>query len=181
MVVLIGQGVCAVKTLTRNHLYCEPPPKQPAPISNGRKREGFDSLPEFMVSISSMKVLTITKCLIRSAHQQAVFQVQMGNLNFSLGKVQYDTIGLSTFPLEAQIGVGVGASIVALIVLVIVLIYRSAGVCVCVCAREQASTKMVEYKKSLIWLYFLRRLRSIDVCTRCDSLCLLWRVPSSWL
>lgn len=49
----------------------------------------------------------------------------MGNLNFSLGKVQYDNLGLTTFPLEAQVGVGVGASIVALIVLIIVLIYRS--------------------------------------------------------
>lgn len=52
----------------------------------------------------------------------------MGNLNFSLGKVQYDNLSLSTFPLEAQIGVGVGASIVALIVLIIVLIYRSVRV-----------------------------------------------------
>lgn len=50
VVVLIGEGVCAVKTLTRNHLYCEPPPRQPAPVSNGKKREGFDSLPEFTVS-----------------------------------------------------------------------------------------------------------------------------------
>lgn len=58
----------------------------------------------------------------------SVFQVQMGNLNFSLGKVQYDNLSLSTFPLEAQIGVGVGASIVALIVLIIVLIYRSVDV-----------------------------------------------------
>lgn len=49
----------------------------------------------------------------------------MGNLNFSLGKVQYDNLSLTTFPLEAQIGVGVGASIVALIVFIIVLIYRS--------------------------------------------------------
>uniref|UniRef100_A0A8C4IMS6 Plexin-B1 n=1 Tax=Dicentrarchus labrax TaxID=13489 RepID=A0A8C4IMS6_DICLA len=81
VVVLVGEGVCAVKTLTRNHLYCEPPPQQPPPV-------------------------------------------QMGNLNFSLGKVQYDNLSLSTFPLEAQIGVGVGASIVALIVLIIVLIYR---------------------------------------------------------
>uniref|UniRef100_A0A671TPK3 Plexin-B1 n=1 Tax=Sparus aurata TaxID=8175 RepID=A0A671TPK3_SPAAU len=87
VVVLVGEGVCAVKTLTANHLYCEPPPQQPAP------------------------------CV-------SVFQVQMGNLNFSLGKVQYDNLSLSTFPLEAQIGVGVGASIVALIVLIIVLIYR---------------------------------------------------------
>uniref|UniRef100_A0A3Q3RAS0 Plexin-B1 n=1 Tax=Monopterus albus TaxID=43700 RepID=A0A3Q3RAS0_MONAL len=98
VVVLIGEGVCAVKTLTRNHLYCEPPPQQPTPGPSGKKREGTDNLPEFTV--------------------------QMGNLNFSLGKVQYDNLSMSTFPLEAQIGVGVGASIVALIVLIIVLIYR---------------------------------------------------------
>lgn len=97
VLVLVGEGVCAVKTLTKNHLYCEPPPQQPVPAPNGR-REGSDSLPEFTV--------------------------RMGNLNFSLGKVQYDNPSLSTFPLEAQIGVGVGASIVALIVLIIVLIYR---------------------------------------------------------
>ncbi|KAL4655627.1 plexin-B1-like [Arapaima gigas] len=97
VVALIGEGVCSVKTLTRNHLYCEPPAQQPSP-GPGKKREGADSLPEFTV--------------------------QMGNLNFSLGKVQYDTQSQSTFPLEAQIGVGVGASIVALIVLIIVLIYR---------------------------------------------------------
>ncbi|MEQ2195195.1 hypothetical protein XENOCAPTIV_008944, partial [Xenoophorus captivus] len=50
-------------------------------------------------------------------------EVKMGNLNFSLGRVQYDIQAQSTFPLEAQVGVGVGASIVALIVLIIVLIY----------------------------------------------------------
>lgn len=98
VLVQVGDGVCAVKTLTKNHLYCEPPPQQPAPAANGIKREGSDSLPEFIV--------------------------RMGNLNFSLGKVQYDNPSLATFPLEAQIGVGVGASIVALIVLIIVLIYR---------------------------------------------------------
>uniref|UniRef100_A0A8C7N2N5 Plexin-B1 n=1 Tax=Oncorhynchus kisutch TaxID=8019 RepID=A0A8C7N2N5_ONCKI len=100
VVVLVGEGVCAVKTLTRNHLYCEPPPQQPfpGPPNGGRKREGADTLPEFTV--------------------------HMGNLNFSLGMVQYDILSLSTFPLEAQVGVGVGASILALIVLIIVLIYR---------------------------------------------------------
>uniref|UniRef100_A0A3Q2G1F2 Plexin-B1 n=1 Tax=Cyprinodon variegatus TaxID=28743 RepID=A0A3Q2G1F2_CYPVA len=75
VVVLIGEGVCAVKTLTKNHLYCEPPPQQP----NCRKL--------------------------------VVFQVQMGHLNFSLGKVQYDSLSPPTFPLEAQIGVGVGANV----------------------------------------------------------------------
>ncbi|KAJ8390120.1 hypothetical protein AAFF_G00109940 [Aldrovandia affinis] len=97
VVALVGEGVCSVKTLTQNHLYCEPPAQQP-PSSPGRRHDGADTLPEFTV--------------------------QMGNLNFSLGKVQYDAQAPPPFPLEAQIGVGVGASIVALIVLIIVLIYR---------------------------------------------------------
>uniref|UniRef100_A0A8C3D796 Plexin-B1 n=1 Tax=Cairina moschata TaxID=8855 RepID=A0A8C3D796_CAIMO len=94
---MIGEGICVVKTLTRNHLYCEPPSEQPAP-RHRTKREGTDLLPEFTV--------------------------QMGNLNFLLGRVQYDTESQLTFPLEAQIGLGVGASFVALVVLVIVFIYR---------------------------------------------------------
>ncbi|TVK90497.1 Plexin-B1 [Bagarius yarrelli] len=101
VVALIGEGICTVKTLTRYHLYCEPPAQQPSPSpshNNGRKREGADVLPEFTV--------------------------QMGNLNFSLGRVQYDTLSQSTFPLEAQIGVGAVASLVVLIVVIIVLIYR---------------------------------------------------------
>nr|XP_009933432.1 PREDICTED: plexin-B1 [Opisthocomus hoazin] len=97
VVAMIGEGICVVKTLTRNHLYCEPPSEQPAP-RHRTKREGTDLLPEFTV--------------------------QMGNLNFLLGRVQYDTESQLTFPLEAQIGLGVGASFVALIVLVIVFIYR---------------------------------------------------------
>uniref|UniRef100_A0A673NL27 Plexin-B1 n=1 Tax=Sinocyclocheilus rhinocerous TaxID=307959 RepID=A0A673NL27_9TELE len=99
VVALIGEGVCTVKTLTHNHLYCEPPPQQP-PLSlrNGRKREGAEAFPEFIV--------------------------HMGNLNFSLGQVQYDSPSHSIFPLVAQIGVGAVASLVALIVLIIVFIYR---------------------------------------------------------
>uniref|UniRef100_A0A8C2EMP8 Plexin-B1 n=1 Tax=Cyprinus carpio TaxID=7962 RepID=A0A8C2EMP8_CYPCA len=99
VVALIGEGVCTVKTLTHNHLYCEPPPQQP-PLSlrHGRKREGAEAFPEFIV--------------------------HMGNLNFSLGQVQYDSPSHSLFPLVAQIGVGAVASLVALIVLIIVFIYR---------------------------------------------------------
>uniref|UniRef100_A0AAQ5YIS9 Plexin-B1 n=1 Tax=Amphiprion ocellaris TaxID=80972 RepID=A0AAQ5YIS9_AMPOC len=95
----IGEGLCSVKTLTHNHLYCEPPSQQP-------------SVP-----------------------------VKMGNLNFSLGRVQYDSQAQSTFPLEAQVGVGVGASIVALIVLIIVLIYR-----------RKSKQAMRDYKKVQIQL-----------------------------
>ncbi|KTG46250.1 hypothetical protein cypCar_00003855 [Cyprinus carpio] len=99
VVALIGEGVCTVKTLTHNHLYCEPPSQQP-PLSlrHGRKREGTEAFPEFIV--------------------------HMGNLNFSLGQVQYDSPSHSIFPLVAQIGVGTVASLVALIVLIIVFIYR---------------------------------------------------------
>ncbi|XP_073500882.1 plexin-B1 isoform X1 [Phyllobates terribilis] len=97
MIAMIGDGVCTVKTLTSNHLYCEPPEKQPTPRYPS-KREGVDSLPEFTV--------------------------QIGGVDLVLGKVQYDTESQLTFPLEAQISLGVGASFVALIVLIIVLIYR---------------------------------------------------------
>lgn len=45
---MIGEGICVVKTLTRNHLYCEPPSEQPAP-RHRTKREGTDLLPEFTV------------------------------------------------------------------------------------------------------------------------------------
>uniref|UniRef100_A0A8C1LFP3 Plexin-B1 n=1 Tax=Cyprinus carpio TaxID=7962 RepID=A0A8C1LFP3_CYPCA len=92
VVALIGEGVCTVKTLTHNHLYCEPPPQQPP--------------------------LSLSVCL------SVCFQVHMGNLNFSLGQVQYDSPSHSLFPLVAQIGVGAVASLVALIVLIIVFIYR---------------------------------------------------------
>uniref|UniRef100_UPI0037E7C6FE plexin-B1-like n=1 Tax=Semicossyphus pulcher TaxID=241346 RepID=UPI0037E7C6FE len=110
----IGEGVCSVKTLTHNHLYCEPPAQQPS-ITASKKQDGMDSLPEFTV--------------------------RMGNLNFSLGRVQYDSQAQSTFPLEAQVGVGVGASIVALIVLIIVLIYR-----------RKSKQAMRDYKKVQIQL-----------------------------
>ncbi|XP_077370887.1 plexin-B1 isoform X1 [Festucalex cinctus] len=110
----IGDGVCSVKTLTHNHLYCEPPAKQPS-VRTNQKKEVMDSLPEFTV--------------------------KMGNMNFSLGRVQYDSNALSIFPLEAQVGVGVGASIVVLIVLIIVLIYR-----------KKSKQAMRDYKKVQIQL-----------------------------
>ncbi|XP_061910627.1 plexin-B1 isoform X2 [Entelurus aequoreus] len=110
----IGEGVCSVKTLTHNHLYCEPPAKQPS-VAASQKKDVLDGLPEFTV--------------------------KMGNLNFSLGRVQYDSQALSIFPMEAQVGVGVGASIVALIVLIIVLIYR-----------RKSKQAMRDYKKVQIQL-----------------------------
>lgn len=51
-------------------------------------------------------------------------QVQMGNLRFSLGHVQYDGESPVAFPVAAQVGLGVGTSLLALGVIIIVLIYR---------------------------------------------------------
>uniref|UniRef100_A0A3Q3XND1 Sema domain-containing protein n=1 Tax=Mola mola TaxID=94237 RepID=A0A3Q3XND1_MOLML len=110
----IGEAVCSVKTLTYNHLYCEPPAWQPT-VTASSKQDGVDSLPEFTV--------------------------KMGNLNFSLGRVQYESQAQSTFPQEAQVGVGVGASIVVLIVLIIVFTYR-----------RKSKQAMRDYKKVQIQL-----------------------------
>uniref|UniRef100_A0A8C9ASH5 Plexin B1 n=1 Tax=Prolemur simus TaxID=1328070 RepID=A0A8C9ASH5_PROSS len=97
VVAMIGDGPCVVKTLTRHHLYCEPPVEQPLPQHHAL-REAPDALPEFTV--------------------------QMGNLCFSLGHVQYDGEGPVAFPMAAQVGLGVGTSLLALGVIIIVLMYR---------------------------------------------------------
>ncbi|XP_007533648.1 plexin-B1 isoform X1 [Erinaceus europaeus] len=97
VVAMIGDGACVVKTLTRHHLYCEPPAEQPLPRHHAL-REAPDTLPEFTV--------------------------QMGNLRFSLGHVRYDGESPVAFPLAAQVGLGVGTSLLALGVIIIVLMYR---------------------------------------------------------
>ncbi|XP_004581491.2 plexin-B1 [Ochotona princeps] len=97
VVAMIGDGPCVVKTLTRHHLYCEPPVEQPLPLHH-TLREAPDALPEFTV--------------------------QMGNLHFSLGHVQYDGESPVAFPVAAQVGLGVGASLLVLGVIIIVLMYR---------------------------------------------------------
>uniref|UniRef100_A0A9L0SCF1 Plexin B1 n=1 Tax=Equus caballus TaxID=9796 RepID=A0A9L0SCF1_HORSE len=97
VVAMIGDGPCVVKTLTRHHLYCEPPVDQPLPRHHAL-REAPDTLPEFTV--------------------------QMGNLRFSLGHVQYDGESPMAFPMAAQVGLGVGTSLLALGVVIIVLMYR---------------------------------------------------------
>lgn len=46
---MVGDGPCVVKTLTRHHLYCEPPVEQPLPRHRALQ-EAPDALPEFTVS-----------------------------------------------------------------------------------------------------------------------------------
>ncbi|KAM4696510.1 LOW QUALITY PROTEIN: plexin-B3 [Rhinophrynus dorsalis] len=49
VVAKIGTGVCTVKTLTHNHLYCEPPPDAPPPLDLS------SSLPEFVVHMGNLR------------------------------------------------------------------------------------------------------------------------------
>ncbi|XP_056395933.1 plexin-B3 isoform X2 [Hyla sarda] len=44
---MIGNGVCTVKTLTHNHLYCEPPLTSPQPVDSA-------VLPEFVVRMGNL-------------------------------------------------------------------------------------------------------------------------------
>uniref|UniRef100_A0A8C1XPJ2 Uncharacterized protein n=1 Tax=Cyprinus carpio TaxID=7962 RepID=A0A8C1XPJ2_CYPCA len=62
VVALIGDGECAVKTLTRNHLYCEPPTQQPS-VTALKKREAADTLPEFTVRQLVSELLLILWCV----------------------------------------------------------------------------------------------------------------------
>ncbi|XP_041428406.1 plexin-B3-like isoform X2 [Xenopus laevis] len=49
VVATIGHGICNVKTLTHNHLYCEPPPESPQPLDMST------SLPEFVVHMGNLQ------------------------------------------------------------------------------------------------------------------------------
>uniref|UniRef100_A0A4W5MZW3 Plexin-B1 n=1 Tax=Hucho hucho TaxID=62062 RepID=A0A4W5MZW3_9TELE len=81
---------------------------------------------------------------------------------------------LSTFPLEAQIGVGVGASIVALIVLIIVLIYRyvcvgwgggGGGASICMCLHPVFCTLSYECNSNVcLYVCSLSLSLSLFVC-----------------
>lgn len=118
---MIGDGPCVVKTLTRHHLYCEPPEEQP--LAQHHPLQGApDPLPEFTVRGQALGRLGVCRCGTLAHGISA--QVDMGNLHFSLGRVQYDSEGPVAFPVAAQVGLGVGASLLALGVSVIVLMYR---------------------------------------------------------
>lgn len=52
-------------------------------------------------------------------------QVQMGNVRLALGPVQYEAEPtMSTFPVEAQVGLGLGATVLIAAVLLLTLMYR---------------------------------------------------------
>ncbi|CAM4673964.1 unnamed protein product [Lepidochelys olivacea] len=50
VMVRLGEGLCAVKTLTRTHLYCEPPLRPPRPLNASA------GLPEFIVQMGNLRL-----------------------------------------------------------------------------------------------------------------------------
>ncbi|KAM7134269.1 LOW QUALITY PROTEIN: plexin-B3-like [Macrochelys suwanniensis] len=50
VMVRVGEGLCAVKTLTRTHLYCEPPLRPPRPLNTSA------GLPEFIVQMGNLRL-----------------------------------------------------------------------------------------------------------------------------
>ncbi|XP_062855287.1 plexin-B3 [Trichomycterus rosablanca] len=68
-------------------------------------------------------------------------RVMMGQLEFNLGTVEYDSGTHSPVPLEAQVGLAAGAAVVVLIVLIIILMYR-----------RKSKQAMRDYKKVLVQL-----------------------------
>ncbi|XP_067880340.1 LOW QUALITY PROTEIN: plexin-B1-like [Heterodontus francisci] len=127
VIALIGEEACVLKTLTHRNLYCVPPKTQP-PARGGARADGGGSFPEFVVL--------------------------MGNLQFKLGQVQYDTEKQALFTLETKIGLAVGAVLVLLLVGVIILIYR-----------RKSKKAIREYKKVLVQLVNLE-ISVGDQCRR---------------
>ncbi|XP_050783133.1 plexin-B3 isoform X4 [Gopherus flavomarginatus] len=50
VLVWVGEGLCTVKTLTRTHLYCEPPLRPPRPLNVSA------GLPEFVVQMGNLRL-----------------------------------------------------------------------------------------------------------------------------
>uniref|UniRef100_A0A8C3HVG0 Plexin A3 n=1 Tax=Chrysemys picta bellii TaxID=8478 RepID=A0A8C3HVG0_CHRPI len=50
VLVWVGEGLCTVKTLTRTHLYCEPPLRPPRPLN------ASSGLPEFIVQMGNLRL-----------------------------------------------------------------------------------------------------------------------------
>ncbi|XP_058873186.1 LOW QUALITY PROTEIN: plexin-B1 [Acipenser ruthenus] len=80
------------------------------------------------------------------------FIVQMGGLQFNLGRVQYDSAEPSLFSLGAQLGLAVGAVLVVMAVLLIILVYR-----------RKSKQAVRDYKKVLVQL----KNMEIDVGEQC--------------
>ncbi|XP_048257731.1 plexin A3-like isoform X1 [Haliotis rufescens] len=97
VVVLIGQQLCNVTTLSSNQIVCAPPPKQPPGINGDGKEDGRE-YPDVYVKVN--------------------------NLSFHVGRVRYDVPEQYSFPKEAIAGIAASGGFLLLIIILILIIYR---------------------------------------------------------
>ncbi|XP_041349841.1 plexin-B-like isoform X2 [Gigantopelta aegis] len=97
VLVLIGQKLCNVTTLSSTQIVCLPPPEQPPGVDNEGKADKQE-LPHVVVSIN--------------------------NLRFPVGRVEYDVPEKFSFPKEAIAAIAAGGGFLLLVIVLILIIYR---------------------------------------------------------
>lgn len=96
VLVYIGDKACNVTNLSDTQIFCTPPTNQP----NGRDEHGNED--------SSYPVV----------------KVKIGNLEFKVGRLEYERVAMLKFPTEYIMGIAAGGGFMLLIILLILIICR---------------------------------------------------------
>lgn len=94
--VFIGNQICNVTNLSSTQIFCTPPATQP----NGRDEHG---------NVDS---------------SYPVVMVKIGNIEFKVGRLEYERIAMLQFPTEYIMGIAAGGGVMLLIILFILIICR---------------------------------------------------------
>ncbi|XP_025107783.1 plexin-B-like [Pomacea canaliculata] len=97
VLVWVGKEACNVTLLTSEQIACEPPASQPP---------GLDSQGNLDKKILPLVV------------------VEVSNMRYMVGRVEYDVPEKFSFPMEAIAGIAAGGSFLLLIIILILIIYR---------------------------------------------------------
>lgn len=95
--VWVGKTLCNVTLLSSKQIACEPPPIQPAGVDTSGN--------------SDSKALPLVV-------------VQVNNMRYQLGHVEYDVPETFSFPTEAIAGIAAGGGFLLLVIILILIIYR---------------------------------------------------------
>ncbi|XP_060592222.1 plexin-A1-like isoform X2 [Ruditapes philippinarum] len=94
--VFIGDKICNVTNLSDTQIFCTPPTNQP----NGRDENGNEDA------------------------SYPVVKVKIGNLEFKVGRLEYERVAMLKFPTEYIMGIAAGGGFMLLIILLILIICR---------------------------------------------------------
>ncbi|CAG5129619.1 unnamed protein product, partial [Candidula unifasciata] len=96
--VMIGTAPCNVTTFSQSQIVCKLPSSQPQSVASASGEKDRKSLPYVKVKIN--------------------------NLEFIVGRVEYDVPETFTFPSEAIAGIAAGGGFLLLVIVLILIIYR---------------------------------------------------------